>query len=302
MNKLNNIALVGGTHGNERSGIQLIQQWQQYPPQADWHFNLHYVLAHPRACQQSVRFLESDLNRAFRLADLQDPQQLGYESLLAKQLNQQLGPKGAAKTDLIIDLHNTTSNMGACLMLLKQDRFNLLMGAYVKQRMPEAVVFFQDNLPEERQSFLATIGSQGVTVEVGPQAHSVLQQHTLELMSRMTRHILDFADAYQQQGLSDELLHFTYDAFRYAGEVELPTDATGRPTAIVSSAIDQHDFQPVHPGDVIMESFDGTPITWTGEDTVYPLFVNEAAYVGGKSAMTLSTALRIDCAQDLPSE
>lgn len=76
------------------------------------------VFANPKAHQENKRYLDHDLNRQFGLADLNNPDLTSYEQCRAKAMNQQLGPKGNAQTDFIIDLHNTTSNMGPSLILL----------------------------------------------------------------------------------------------------------------------------------------------------------------------------------------
>lgn len=45
-----------------------------------------------------------------------------YELKRAHELNAQLGPKGSQEAvDLLCDIHNTTSNMGLCLILYSAD-------------------------------------------------------------------------------------------------------------------------------------------------------------------------------------
>lgn len=45
-----------------------------------------------------------------------------YEIKRAHELNAQLGPKGSQEAvDLLCDIHNTTSNMGLCLILYSAD-------------------------------------------------------------------------------------------------------------------------------------------------------------------------------------
>lgn len=44
-----------------------------------------------------------------------------YEVTRARELNQLLGPKGSTEAfDLILDLHNTTANVGSCLIAESQ--------------------------------------------------------------------------------------------------------------------------------------------------------------------------------------
>lgn len=295
MNNITRVALVGGTHGNELSGIYLLKKWEKNNQLEHWpQLELSQTIANPRACEHSVRYMESDLNREFAIEDLQDSQLVGYEQLLAKKLNHEFGPKGNSPIELMIDLHNTTSNMGACLMLLRKDAFNIGMAAYVKDRMPEAVIFFQDNIPEDRRRFLISVAQQGVTVEVGPQPNSVLQQETLELMENMTRHILDYVVLYNEDKLAS--LPTEFEAFQYIEDLVLPTDEQGQRLGMVSKRLEQRDFHPVQPGEVIMETFEGEKICWEGDYTAYPLFINEAAYHKSHSAMSLSQRIIVRCA------
>ncbi|NHI00713.1 aspartoacylase [Oceanimonas sp. MB9] len=295
MHNITHVALVGGTHGNELSGIYLLKKWDKTSQFARWpQLELTQTIANPRACEHSVRYMETDLNREFALEDLQNDRLVGYEQLLAKKLNQQFGPRGRSPVELMIDLHNTTSNMGACLMLLRKDAFNIGMAAYVKDRMPEAVIYFQDNLPEERNRFLISVAQQGVTVEVGPQPNSVLQQETLELMETMTGHILDYVVLYNRGELAS--LPGEFEAFQYTEDLVLPTDEQGQRLAMVSKRLERRDFHPVEPGEVIMETFDGVPICWEGDYTAYPLFINEAAYHRSHSAMSMSQRIVLRCA------
>jgi len=294
MKKIQRIALIGGTHGNELSGVYLVKKWLSQQTLKKWNtLDITASIANPRACEQSVRYIETDLNREFSLTDLDDMNKSGYEALLAKKINIEFGPKGNSPYDFLIDLHNTTSNMGACLMLQRKNTFTVLLGGYVKKNMPHANIYFQDNIPEEKQNFLLTVAQQGVTVEVGAQPNSVLQQETLELMESMTKHILDFVEL--RNSGSDLDIPDEYDAFQYSENLHLPVNKNGQREGFVSRLIDQKDFQPIEPGQVVMEMFSGEKISWHGNYTAYPLFINEAAYHKNHSAMTISRKIIMSC-------
>lgn len=56
-----------------------------------------------------------------------------YELRRAKELNAQLGPKESPEAvDLICDLHNTTSNMGVCLLFHSSDCVAMHIYKYLK--------------------------------------------------------------------------------------------------------------------------------------------------------------------------
>lgn len=292
MHKIKKIALIGGTHGNEFSGIYLLKKWQQKGLFTSWNtLNITSKISNPRACKNAVRYIETDLNREFGDDDLKDMNKTGYESLLAKKLNLEFGPKGQSDYDLIIDLHNTTSHMGACLMLLEKDLFNIQLGAYVKKNMPHANIYFQDNIDKKNRNFLISVAKNGVTIEVGAQPNGVLQQETLELMETMTKHVLDFIPLYNEG--TELSLPKTYDAYQYQEDIFLPIDENGDRNGVVVKAIDSKDFHPIEPSQLIMETFLGEPILWQGNYTAYPLFINEAAYQKSHQAMLISKKITV---------
>lgn len=286
MSKIKTVAVVGGTHGNEFSGIYLLRKWQQSAALARDSFRVETVFANPKAHDDNKRYVDHDLNRQFSLVDLANNDLASYEQSRAKAINQQIGPKGDAKVDFIIDLHNTTSNMGPSLILLQSDHFNRQLGAYVKMHMPDAVIVLEDHTPVEQHHFLSSIASQGVIVEVGPQPQSVIRQDILDWMDEMTKRILDFVHLHN----TDELLPLipSYEAFRYHETLSLPVDEQGQRIGMVHRFVQDNDFEPLHAGDPIFTLFDGSEIFWEGDYEAFPHFINEAAYYDNNLAMSLA--------------
>ncbi|KKO49210.1 aspartoacylase [Arsukibacterium sp. MJ3] len=288
MDKIKQVAIVGGVHGNEFSGIYLVKHYQAKPELIKRaSFTCHSVWANPEAYHANKRYLHSDLNRQFKNIDLANPSLTNYEQNRAKILNAELGPKGAAKTDLLIDLHNTTSNMGACLILTQAGPFYNQLAAYVKMVMPEAIISLdEDHLAAAEHALMCTLGRYGVLVEVGPQPQSVLRHDVLELMDKMTRHILDFVELYNTDAVPE--LPKQTEAFRYLHSIKLPVNEQGERLGMVHKNVQDKDYQPINPGDPIFSLFDGTEICFDGEQTVYPTFINEAAYYDNNLAMSLN--------------
>lgn len=293
MDQIKQVAIVGGVHGNEFSGIYLVKNYQASPAQASRSsFNTELVWANPQAHYANKRYLHSDLNRQFKTKDLADLSRADYEQSRAKVLNAQLGPKGNARTDLLIDLHNTTSNMGACLILTQAGDFYNKMAAYVKMVMPEAIISRdEDHFAAEEHALMCTLGRYGVLVEVGPQPQSVLRQDILDLMHRMTQHILDFVELYNTNSLPKLPKHT--EAFRYLHSIKLPMNEKGERIGMVHKNVQDRDYQPIAPGDPIFTLFDGTEVCYDGDVTVYPTFINEAAYYDNNLAMSLNEKVLI---------
>ena len=290
--RLTNVAIVGGTHGNELAGIYLINRWQHNEFSRRDSFNTQLLLANTKAMSNNRRYMDSDLNRQFAAKCLNDMSLTNYEQSRAKVINQQLGPKGKPKTDLVIDLHNTTSNMGPTLLIPQLGEFYDLLAIYVRHHMPEAVIFLdEDHKPNDDHHLLCTTGRYGVIVEVGPVPQGVLKHRVTEQMARMTSLILDFVEHYNLGSLPE--LPNEIGAFRYLYSLTLPVDDEGRRVGMVHMSVEGNDFKPLSPGSPLFATFDGETIRYTGEKTVYPTFINEAAYYDNNLAMSLCEAATI---------
>ena len=286
----NSIALVGGTHGNETSGIQLIRNWQQFGlPSRFNELNVSLSIANEAAIAANVRFVDEDLNRQFTFERLSNNNS-AKEAELAKALDQQLGPKGDSNTDFVIDIHNTTSEMGATLIILEADEFHIQLARYVKQQMPEANILVEDEKPYLEHGYLCTTGKKGVMIEVGGQPQGVLREDVYLLTQTMAEAILDFCAAYNKGQISTDALP-ACEAFRLGDNVSFPLDANGKRTAMIHHSLQDNDFNPRMPGAPVFRTFDGKDILWENEAETYPHFINEAAYF--KLDVAFATAERI---------
>ena len=144
---MKSIAICGGTHGNETNGVMLARyfnsllQSNPFPYDPLWKNHqsidsLKVMFSNPEAMKQNVRYIDEDLNRCFLMNDLckhKDDKSkelkrrnLAYERKRSQELNTILGPKGSAKsTDLIIDLHTTTSNTKINMIMSPKDEVNI---------------------------------------------------------------------------------------------------------------------------------------------------------------------------------
>ena len=286
----NSIALVGGTHGNETSGIQLINNWKkQGIPQRFNALNVALTIANEAALEANVRFIDEDLNRQFTMDALNNPR-ASKEALLAQSINNKFGPKGNAKTDFVIDIHNTTSEMGATLIILEADEFHIQLARFVKQQMPEANILVEDEKPYLEHGYLCTTGKKGVMIEVGGQPQGVLREDVYLLTQTMAEAILDFCVAYNNQEIETDALP-ACEAFRLGKNIGFPLDENGKRIAMVHHALQDNDFKPLLPGSPMFRTFDGKDILWEGEKETYPHFINEAAYF--KLDVAFATSERI---------
>lgn len=160
MEAITNIAICGGTHGNELTGVYLAKKHG-------------WLLANPAAAAVCRRYVDCDLNRCFSLLNL-NGKNTGLENLRAREINALLGEKGTMNApDLILDLHNTTANMGVTLILSDEDPVLLGISAIIATEFSGVHIYLQ---PESRDEspYLGTIARKDICIEAGPQAHGTL--------------------------------------------------------------------------------------------------------------------------------
>ncbi|MCW8091617.1 aspartoacylase [Alteromonas sp. ASW11-130] len=279
------VMFVAGTHGNEMSGIQLIKNWQHNGcPYKYSSFELTSMLANEEAISRHVRFVDEDLNRQFSPAKLTNPD-ISLESQLAIDINAKLGPKGESQYDLVVDIHNTTSNMGATLILPSSEPFYVTMARYIKQVLPEANILVEDEKPYEQHPYLCTLGKHGVMIEVGAQPQGVLREDVYQLTTLLAGSVVAFCEAFN----TNKLTHLEPClAFRFVENILFPLNEKGERTAMIHHQLQDADFVPLLSGQPIFKSFDGTEIVWEGEKETFPHFINEAAY--SKQHIAFATA------------
>ena len=189
---IRNVVVVGGTHGNEYTGVWCIKALdrqatvlQQTYPSLD----ISTLLANPEAYMANKRFIEEDLNRQFSSHALSQSATT-LEAKIARELNELLGPKplhegeddhmNLGKNDVIIDMHSTTANMGVVLIVAEGDNLMAQAAAYAMQRCTQAVCLLSTIKSRPQRPSLTSLAKHGMTIEVGPVPQGLLRHDSVE--------------------------------------------------------------------------------------------------------------------------
>lgn len=275
------VAVFGGTHGNEMSGVTLVNLWMKNSAEIQRKgVETKPFITNPKAVEKCSRYVDTDLNRAFTAENLSAPigDDLPYEVRRAQEINKMFGPKGSPDAyDVIFDLHNTTSNMGCTLILeSSKDHFNLQMMNYIKKALaPTSCLVLLNEHPLLKYSTSRSVAKHPVGLEVGPQPQGVLRSNIFESMRAIIKHALDFIELFNE---GVEFPPCTVEVFRVLERVDYPRDANRNIIAMVHPNLQDCDWEPLNPGDPMFQTFDGKTIHYQGPGTVYPTFINEAAY------------------------
>lgn len=286
MNRIRRVAIVGGTHGNELTGAYLIKKFERFPEVIERSsFETITLLGNPKAFEAGRRYIDKDLNRCFHNEDLHDPTLSSYEERRAKTIHQMLGSRGKAQVDLIVDLHSTTANMGLTIIMGNEHPFNLRLAAYLSSINP-LVRVCNSTQSSQRNAFLRSLCELSFVIEIGPVAQGVLNADFFQKTEELIQAILDYLEGYNQGKTlqSDRTLTF----YQYVGAIDYPRNEHGEIQAMIHPQIQGRDYEALHPGNPIFLTFDNQAIAYEGESTVYPIFINEAAYYEKGIAMCLT--------------
>jgi len=272
-----------------------------------------------------------DIHTDFRTGDNVDVstlQTLPHEALRAREVEAVLGPKimsNAAdpeadintdipepRTDVVVDLHTTTANMGISLIIPEGDSLMSAAAAYVLHQCKtkygyDSVQCLMHALPKraDRQN-LSSCGRHGFTIEVGPVPQGVLRHDVIEQTQAAMHSLLEFLHLRNldlQRGdktddkttVLNKLRHIypnnIVPCYRSApavrqgelsGKISWPNDESNPnfPAVIVHKSLQDRDFEPLCVGDPLFVRLDGTIIPYDGShgDEVHLIFVNEGGY------------------------
>jgi len=273
--RINRIAIVGGTHGNEFTGVYLVKKFQAYPELVQREsFQTVAVLANPEAFVAVRRYINQDLNRCFIPEVILHAKGDAYEELRARELNQTLAENRSSRVDFLLDLHSTTANMGLTLILVNHHPFNLKLAACLS-RMHPAVKVYSAYQPGQSLAFLNTLCDLGFAIEVGAIAQGTLQAKLFQQTESLIHIILDYLDRHNQNsGLEASSLTF----YQHLKTVDYPKNEQGELLGMIHPNLQGQDYKPLHPGDPIFLTWDEHTLCYEGDSVVYPIFINEAAY------------------------
>jgi aspartoacylase len=275
MKNINRVAIVGGTHGNEFTGAYLIKKLEKFPHLIQqYNFQAFTLLGNPKAFAVGKRYIEKDLNRCFFSQDLQDTTLNSYEDSRAKSIFQMLVQPGEFQVDVIIDVHSTTANMGLSIILGNQHPFLLKLAAYLSEINPLVKVCYTQ--AEKGSNFLRSLCELGIVIEVGPVAQGVLNAEWFQKTEELVFTILNYIEN-SNQGVIPKTNN-TLTFYKYLEAIDYPRNAAGEMQAMIHPRLQFRDYEPLNPGEPMFLTLDGQAIAYQGASTVYPIFINEAAY------------------------
>ncbi len=159
----NDLLLIGGTHGNERIGVEVLQTLEKRITGFDW------IIGNPPAFEQGTRIFEGDLNRSAP----GDTNATTYAKRRAAELIEL--SQGYRYT---IDLHGTDAYTGIFVIVTKPTPDNIHLA--LRTGIPRVVIWpsFSPELAGPISEFVPC----GVEIECGPQNMPLVREKLAYLL------------------------------------------------------------------------------------------------------------------------
>jgi succinylglutamate desuccinylase len=282
MRQFDRVLIVGGTHGNELTGVYLIRSGV-FANLKQFSFTIDTLLANPQAVVANRRYIDRDLNRSFDQTQLAPDRANNYEAEQAWEIYQQFGPQSAKPIDVIIDLHTTTAAMGNTLIIDEYSPLALPVAAALCAVEPSLKVY--SSRGSDRRDALRTIAPLGLCLEIGPVAPGVLDAAVFERTRSLVMQVLACLDRLNQ---ATEIPLDALTIYRYEQTIDYPRNPQGQPIAMIHPQLQGCNYTALNPGDPMFIDFYGNVMVYEGDTIGYPVFINEAAYYEKGIAMILT--------------
>lgn len=271
MSAVTKVIIVGGTHGNEFTGVKIVEHYQEYLTTKFPELQLEFIFANPEAHKLNARFKDEDLNRAFQYLD---EEKSSYEHMRAHEIRRIIKKERC----FVLDLHTTTSNMGSTVIVSHYNSLNLSLCSTLSREITNCRVI---GAPDPHLKYLASQSELGLIIEVGPVANGVVSAVPLENTLAIVECIL--------RGLVNQKLtkNGSLEIYEEVQDVAYPTDDQNQITGYIHYRFQDQDFVQLEGAFTPFRTYKNQNVEMNVEEKLYPIFINEAAYYPQQLAFTL---------------
>jgi aspartoacylase len=184
--------------------------------------------------------------------------------------------------------------MGLTIILVNAHSFNLKLAAYLSEINPLVNIYYCAFESIAENPFVNSLCELGFAIEVGPIAQGILKAKLFQQTEELIHGVLDYIEQFNQGQIftTNEALTL----YHHLSVIDYPKKDDGTIFGMIHPQLQDKDYQALNPGDPMFLTFDNKTIVYQGESTIWPVFINEAAYYekGIAMAFTKKEQLKID--------
>ncbi len=278
------VLLVTGTHGNEINGPWFFQQWDKNPELINnYGIKFFKVIGNPDALQVGLRYLDKDLNRSFSSDLICSDDIKEKEVIRARELLNEYGEKGMHPCEIVIDIHSTTAAMGSSLVVYGRRPADLALAALIQSHLG-LPIYLHEGDPIQK-GFLVESWPCGFVIEIGPAPQTLLQAKTV-LQTQLALEVC--LQKISQASLRKAVYPNHLVVHIHQESIDYPRDLNGNIDAYLHDECQGQDWKPLEKGSPLFQFPNGEVVRYEGDNSLVPVFINEAAYQEKNIAMSLT--------------
>ncbi|AIT10306.1 aspartoacylase [Candidatus Francisella endociliophora] len=269
--KISKLLVSGGIHGNEYTGVYIVNRMKKYPLKTK-SLKIIPLLANPEAFRLSRRYKDQDLNRSFSTQDLHNSSLSSYENQRAREIYQLYGAESESPVDFLVDLHTTTSNLGKTVITDGKSPLVNKLCAYLVEQVDGLKVIKHENITSVAMNNIVPMS---LTIEIGAVSTSIYDPNTINVTTEIVNKIIEFIE---QSNCDNAPEVKGCKAYEPVKTISYPRDNDGNINAVIHKNLQGKDFQALNYNDPIFELMDGNDKFLDVPGRWYPIFINESAY------------------------
>lgn len=169
----NEILFIGGTHGDEPIGVEILKGLEQERQDFDW------IIGNPKALEKGEREFEGDLNRS----GPGDPKAKNYASRRAAEIIEQ-----TQNYRYVVDVHGSIKDMGIFIIITNPTEENLKLASLLNINR----IAIWPSVSSEQSDALSEYYPCGIEIECGEKNNPVIKQQIHEAL-------VDFLDSREER-------------------------------------------------------------------------------------------------------
>ena len=277
---LKKILIVSGTHGNEINPVWAINQFNNQFKTIDKNIEYKFIIGNPLAYERGCRYIDNDLNRSFNSIKKNFDNSV-YEINRANFLVKKFGVNGSEPCEIVIDLHTTTSNMGTSIVMYGRRRKDFCLAALLQHKFGLPIYLHEKD--EKQTGFLVEAWPCGIVIEIGSVAQNYYDP---KIINKFLIIISSLRDEINKLKNNQIKLPKGLIVHIHQGSIDYPREINGNINALIHPKRMNQDWKPIKMGDPLFMDVLGKTKTYTGEDTIWPVFIGEVAYKEKNIAMS----------------
>lgn len=286
---INSVLVVGGTHGNETTGIYLVNKLNNNKHLFKFDsLEIDTLIANKKACEIKQRYVEKDLNRCFSINELTSENKTSLEEKLAADIYKKIHCD-TNPPDCIFDLHTTVTNTGIIIFPTVLDSYTITYLKELVARFPDKiniVIPLEDT--QDDQIYLASLAKYGFGLEIGPIPMNALLAPVFKQMEDLLTCSLEIFEEINNGKIMQSRAKL--ECYKMIGSIDFIRNRNNEITTMVHPDLLDANFKLLRKGMPLFFDFYGNEMLYEGED-IYPIFINEPAYYEKGIAMVTCTKL-----------